>query len=341
MQKAFCRQAMMRLYRRLNGAIERLVASPVVWKFKALASIPVACCIAAYVFAALAAQATSATFWQYLATNTLHTRVAKAEGFGGPINALLTDDFLVAKWRSLPDPTETQRWWGLVQEEFFDVSVEVGRDIGEDASGIRKTRTFMFVCSNIVFGVTSANALIGITFGPAFTVLTQLLSLSIATFINGAVIVSLFGMSWDEQLRIAYINYVPGWAYFWVNLVLILQVLLNLTWLLALYQPYARTCTMPIAILIGVVGLYILFTVAIPITGYAFSFCWSFIDRVASPTVSVSAPFDLNVGVALSAPFKAILYVGLSSSVLSVVPFFTHMNELLASLHEEKYSSLM
>mmetsp|Transcript_63056 Transcript_63056/g.124640 ORF Transcript_63056/g.124640 Transcript_63056/m.124640 type:complete len:142 (-) Transcript_63056:716-1141(-) len=72
----------------LFGAWKRNMAAT------SIAALLWAGCAISYVLCALAAQGASKEFWRYLQSHELRAHVVNASGFPGPVNALLTPEFV-------------------------------------------------------------------------------------------------------------------------------------------------------------------------------------------------------------------------------------------------------
>ena len=62
-------------------------------------------------------------------------------------------------------------------------------------------------------------------------------------------------------------------------------------------------------------------------------FCWSFVDRMVErgPGLRMGlAPFDVGPSMALDAPFQAIVYVGITSTLVSFIAMYLLRDEVVA-----------
>jgi len=290
-------------------------------------------CMAAYLWGALAARSASQTFWNYMETNELQARVAQVDGFQGPVQAVFTSDFSGAD--NLNWPTRHQRWWGLVQDDLIGTSVPIGHALNDDPSGILKVRMYLFIAVNVVYGLTAAQVAQTCYSSPSPLIFIELLTFGMTTFANGTLITSLYAMYWDDAHQLAYINHVPGWAYFWVNLVMVLRLAASVCVLFTLVFKSA-ICLVPTTLLTLAsffILIYTLSTIALPLLGYTVVFCWSFVDRMVErgPGLRMGlAPFDVGPSMALDAPFQAIVYVGITSTLVSFIAMYLLRDQVVA-----------
>ena len=109
-------------------------------------------CAAVFVNGACAANEAAHVFWTYVESNDLQVRVAKVDGFKGPVNAIFSAGFDAS---TLEPPTKQQRYWGLVQDSLIDTTVDVGKEHSSDPSGILRGRDYLFITANAFFGHAS------------------------------------------------------------------------------------------------------------------------------------------------------------------------------------------
>ena len=246
-------------------------------------------CAALFVNGACAANEAAHVFWTYVESNDLQVRVAKVDGFEGPVNAIFSAGFDAS---TLEPPTKQQRYWGLVQDSLIDTTVDVGKEHSSDPSGILRGRDYLFIMASAVFGLGVVAMLSNIMFASPSKIAQSALNLSVQTFLNGVLITSIYGFYWDSTLQIAYIQYVPGWAYFWTFLCFALEILLAFCGISGMILAKAtgsakcfllcfRGPVLVVAIGFFLVSFYTLFTVAIPLVGYTWSFCWVSLQRAS------------------------------------------------------------
>lgn len=298
-------------------------------------------CIGLYVNGAIAATNAANEFWSYLKGNEdLVARVTRVDGFDGPVNAIFKYDATSLSGTSLdlvlPTPTKHQRWWGLVQDDLIDTSVPIGKSNADDSSGILRARWWIFVMTNFGVGMNLLTLVIKTCTGSAADVTVQTFGIALQTFFAGILMTSLYGIYWDPNLNIAYINYVPGWAYFWTYLVVFLNFCLvgcGLSTMLALNSckacvPIFGLASMFLTLILVIITFYILFTISFPIFGYTLFFCWTFVDKVHSQIVEMKAPFNLEPSLALQEPFDLIAYGGGAAMFLATVMFISVWGDL-------------
>ena len=246
-------------------------------------------CAGVFVNGARAANEAAHVFWTYLESNDLQVRVAKVDGFEGPVNAIFSAGFDAS---TLEPPTKQQRWWGLVQDSLIDTTVDVGKERISDPSGILRGRFYLFITANAFFGLGVVAMLLQIMLASPSNIAQSALTLSVQTFLNGVLITSIYGFYWDSTLQIAYIQYVPGWAYFWTFLYFALDIiraffgicgfiLAKATGDFQCFILCARGPILVVTISMVLLSIYTLFTVAIPLMGYTWSFCWVSLQRAS------------------------------------------------------------
>jgi len=282
---------------------------------KTLSAVLAVACLGAYGYAAWTASLASYPFWDYIKTGSLSAHVANVEGFKGAVNVLLVDGTAGAQ---LSLPTSNQRWWGLVQDSLLGVSVPIGESMDQDESGIWMSHKLLFSLTNIMVTVGAIQLFMSLKSSPGFMALSAVNKFSLNIFLNGPLISSLYAMYYDQQAGLIYINYVPGWAFFWLNSALLFLAVMTIAGLSirACGQWAAKPCgclTMLSLISMGIAGIYSLFTVVIPVFfGYLPTFCWQFVDMAADQglyAVTGAGHVELSATTNLASAFSLCVYV--------------------------------
>ena len=272
-------------------------------------------CAALFVNGACAANEAAHVFWTYVESNDLQVRVAKVDGFEGPVNAIFSAGFDAS---TLEPPTKQQRWWGP-RSGFVDRHHRRRwQGAQQRPLGHPPWTRLSLHHGQCVLGLGVVAMLSNIMFASPSKIAQSALNLSVQTFLNGVLITSIYGFYWDSTLQIAYIQYVPGWAYFWTFLCFALEILLAFCGISGMILAKAtgsakcfllcfRGPVLVVAIGFFLVSFYTLFTVAIPLVGYTWSFCWVSLQRarVLDTPVSYCTP---TAGLyASSPPTRALL----------------------------------
>lgn len=156
-------------------------------------------CVQAYMNVAIAAHAASFEFWTYLETHDLKVQVAAVGGFEGAVNVLLPDG-MNEKTLNLMQPTQHQRWWGLVQEHLAKEPKHVGQVFGFDQSGIIFARTWLYPIQHFVYVLSVGVLIAGIFLGKSTTAIyADLQTVAINSFVSGMLVVSMYAMYWEEE----------------------------------------------------------------------------------------------------------------------------------------------
>lgn len=111
--------------------------------------------------------------------------------------------------------------------------------------------------------------------------------------------------------QVVIINYVPGWAFFWMSAFVLMATgfaLVGLLSVLGHIRNVDPSALLKLMVPLNLLGIYILFTIALPMIGYTWSFCWVYMDRVAQAKPSNTAPFDQHVSQALGSAFSDLVY---------------------------------
>ena len=164
----------------------------------------------------------SREFDAYLRSGTFDVRVTQHAGFTGPLHALVHAGrecghglLCVDK---LPNPTSHQRWWGLVPAS------EVG-EVLHGAGLVAWARSALFFFVLLTNTGTILRPLLSCIANQP-TALGELGSAGINLMVGMALLCSLYGMYWDGESEIVYINYVPGGGYVWMIAWLIVMICL-------------------------------------------------------------------------------------------------------------------
>ena len=147
--------------------------------------------------------------------------------------------------------------------------------------------------------------------------------------VGTAVLCSLYGMYWDGDAGIVYINYVPGGGYAWMVGWLLVMI--------SLFVLFLVRQRLHVLVLLLVAALYWLFFLSIPLVGYAWFFSWRFVDVIAGADYSTPAaialpppPFSALAESSLGLPFAVCVYLGcacgLAGFTLSSAQFVRHLH---------------
>ena len=152
----------------------------------------------------------SKDFMRYVASDSFDVIVAKVDGFDGPVDALIPPGKrcgaeLCVDVLSPPDPH--QRWWGLVPSD------QVGHVQAGTGTLLRARNLVMYL--TVFTGTSAVLKPLGAVYANQARCLTDLSSAGINSMIGMAMMCGLYGMYWHAELELVFINYVPGWAYFW------------------------------------------------------------------------------------------------------------------------------
>eukprot|EP00966_Prymnesium_polylepis_P334500 7389879-Prymnesium_polylepis.2 len=228
--------------------------------------------VVCWIWILIAADKASWDFEHYATSGSFDVVVAKIDGFQGPVTVLVPQG-RVCEFHShtqilcvdaLAPPDRHQQWWGLIPSD------QVG-SVQQGTGAIRRVRTIVMYLT--VFTATSAILKpLGSVYRNSPRCLTHLSSAGINAMIGSAMICGLYSLYWDASLGLVLVNYVPGWAYFWFGLWLIIVVLL------VSFGFLHRN--LPVILLAVISTAYWLFWLNIPLIGYSWFFVWHFVDQV-------------------------------------------------------------
>ena len=219
----------------------------------------------------------------------------------------------------LPDPTRHQRWWALVPNG------EVGR-IDQGTAGLSWGRSALFYFVALTNTGTILKPLVS-SLANQPTALGELSSAGMTIMVGAAVLISLYGMYWDEQQQVVYVNYVPGEGYAWMVAWMGIMLMLLLLFL-------TRQRIQHLALLL-LAAIYWLFWLSIPLLGFSWFFAWRFVDAIAAQGAETSThplPFAESAAQGLGVPFALCVYMGCMACVggfaLSLAQYTRHVHLL-------------
>lgn len=214
----------------------------------------------AQAWVAYASMVAKQEFEDFLLSHPFKTKVTRSSYLEGPVDAL----FLSPTVR-LVEPTEHQRWWGLVPAAHIDL-------VESDVEKLLSSRHWIWFFA--VLGTTLTcwqlyNAVMKTSFLNPLSVTSvygALINAGLATMVNAAVQCSMFGIYFDAELGLPVVNYVPGWVYinFLTSLLLMAFMVVTTPCLVAVGGKSAMVL---FGLMVAGLFIYFVFWLAIPMMG--------------------------------------------------------------------------
>ena len=280
-----------------------------------------------------AASSANLAFEAFVTAQPFKTQVTKSSSLEGPCVAL----FLTApKAGDLPQPSPHQRWWGLVPNAHLD-HVEASVD-DMIVTRARLWRLIMLIMWTNLFQLGHA-VIASSALDPTrmLKIYGGLSSAGLNLLLTSSFLLSQYGIYYDAELGLPVVNYVPGWAY--VNLVMVMFAVISLV----LFSPsnWSNNSKWIVIIIMGLLCLYALFWLVIPLFGYTYFFAHDFVWKVANQEEKNGGTIDTGLILAtgeslvihdavaedLEAPFAFAGFTGLFCFFYCLIKYYRLLND--------------